>query len=88
MLEDDDDVGIDTLVKSILKNKKNGFTRANPATYAEKVKDKQGTPNFTPKHDDRQENVSSKAPRTPTKFCYYINNYGTCKFENNNGRKC
>ena len=56
VFEDEDDDGLDTLVKSIVDNKKSNHSRTNQTTYAEKARAKisQNVPNVK----------ASKAPPT------------------------
>ena len=98
VFEDEDESGLDALVKSTLENNANRFVRRDPTSYAEKTKTKEapkpapqtskvrGTPNAA----EATTNSTQAGDRTGSRinYCHFFSNYGTCQFEEKNNRKC
>ena len=63
VIEDEDENGLDTLVRSSLENRANKFTRRDPASYAERSKAKE-VPNPTTAPKTSQDNESSSRTKT------------------------
>ena len=99
VLADEDDSGLDVLINSVMENKSHRFVRGNPATYAEKTKAKEA-PVPKPKAPQHSKpETSSTETRTETRsenkdvkekinYCHFFSNFGYCKFERENNRKC
>ena len=98
IVSEQDEDGLDTLVASALENRKAGFSRVNPTTYAEKVnKKKDDIP--APKTRDTEEDGIKAVPqqeqpkeankiKDDNNFCHYFSNLGHCVFEERTGKKC
>ena len=63
VLNDDDEDGIDTLVQSVVDNKKKGYKRTNPTSYAEKAG--VNTTDPKPTADERRPTNSEGRPTNP-----------------------
>ena len=93
IVEDQDEDGLDALVRSVVDSKSSGFQRINPTAPAENVNNSSNHITNTESH----EKVPHKAPTftnnlreksQTTRFCHYFSNFGRCKFEEETGRKC
>ena len=94
-LSDDDDSGLDALVKSTLENRSNSYVRDTPASYAEKTKPKEvpnkPQPRPAPRVTGVESNVGSNGidkGAGRVNYCHFFSNLGYCKFEKENNRKC
>ena len=99
VLEDEDDSGLDVLIKSARENKANRYVRRDPASYAEKAKATEATkpptneaqPNKARENRSETKDTTNRGVKQNTNrvnYCHYFSNYGKCHFEEKNGRPC
>ena len=92
VISDQDEDGLDTLVASSLENRRAGFSRVNPATYADKVsqkKDAQDPNTKEAQEDTAKKHVDGHNDSNEKKsFCHYYSNFGHCIYEEKTGKKC
>ena len=95
IVEDQDEDGLEALVKSVVDNKASGYRRSNPSAAAEIVKEPTNkSPNNDPHKETTQTQVESpniekvRSPSQKVRYCHFFSNFGYCKFEEEQGRKC
>ena len=84
-------------MKSVTENKKQGYSRENPASYANKVKGNKETENNKDEANPKQAETQKKTERvndanakfsSKERYCHFFSNFGGCHYEEENGRKC
>ena len=101
LVEDEDEDGLDELVRNVKDNKNAGHKRTSPASFAETVKGNQSKPKpkqpstDKPAQPEMRNDTSASndskpkdAHKSKISYCHYFSNFGKCTFEEKTGRKC
>ena len=97
VFEDEDDSGLDALIKSARENRSNRFVRKDPASYAEKATTKEApkpAANDIPKSKtnpteaEDESNNTAETVGNRVAYCHYFSNYGQCHYKEIYNRPC